>query len=244
MIVDAEKTGKLKPGLSTLIGASCARVFCLFVCAPQLQLIVVCPLTPNAVVCALQTEPTAGNTGLGIALTSAARGYKTLFTIPDKMSQEKVDLLKAFGSTVVRTSSSAPHGSPESYDGKAKVLQQEIADSVILDQVKVLCDLSIVLWREDGRALLGLLFPRPIPQFLNLVQWCTQFANPSNSAVHAETTAVEIIEACKKTPSASASASAAPLHYVVAGAGSGGTITGLSQTIKKQFPSVKVCLCL
>ena len=97
MVLDAEKSGRIKPG-HTLI------------------------------------EPTSGNTGIGIALTAALRGYRCIITLPEKMSQEKVDVLKALGAEIIRTPTEAAFDSPESHIGVAKRLQQEIKDSHILDQ--------------------------------------------------------------------------------------------------------------
>jgi len=79
-------------------------------------------------------EPTSGNTGIGIALTAALRGYRCIITLPEKMSQEKVDVLKALGAEIIRTPTEAAFDSPESHIGVAKRLQQEIKDSHILDQ--------------------------------------------------------------------------------------------------------------
>ena len=71
-------------------------------------------------------EATAGNTGVGLALVAASKGYRCIFVMPDKMSEDKVNLLKAYGAEVVITSSSVPPDSPESYNGVAKRLAQEI----------------------------------------------------------------------------------------------------------------------
>ncbi|CAG8595283.1 9353_t:CDS:2, partial [Cetraspora pellucida] len=79
-------------------------------------------------------EPTSGNTGIGIALAAAVKGYRAIITIPEKMSQEKVDILKALGAEIVRTPTEAAWDSPESHIGVAKRLNKEIPNSVILDQ--------------------------------------------------------------------------------------------------------------
>jgi len=79
-------------------------------------------------------EATSGNTGVGIAMYAAARGYKAIFTIPDKMSQEKINLLKAFGAKVVVTPTAVPPDSPESYYEVAKRIHSETPDSVMLEQ--------------------------------------------------------------------------------------------------------------
>jgi cystathionine beta-synthase len=97
MILDAEKSGRLKPG-DTLI------------------------------------EPTSGNTGIGLALTAAVRGYKMVITLPEKMSNEKVYTLKALGAEVIRTPTEAAFDSPESHIGVAAKLNAELPNSHILDQ--------------------------------------------------------------------------------------------------------------
>ena len=60
-------------------------------------------------------EPTSGNTGAGLAMAAAIKGYRTIFVMPDKMSQEKISLLKAYGAEVVITPTAVPPESPESY---------------------------------------------------------------------------------------------------------------------------------
>jgi len=97
MVVDAERTGRIKPG-DTLI------------------------------------EPTSGNTGIGLALAAAVKGYKMIITLPEKMSKEKVDVLKALGAQIIRTPTEAAYDSPESHIGVAKRLNAEIPNSHILDQ--------------------------------------------------------------------------------------------------------------
>lgn len=97
MIVDAENSGRIKPG-DTLI------------------------------------EPTSGNTGIGLALAAALKGYRMIITLPEKMSQEKVDVLKALGAEIIRTPTEAAFDSPESHIGVAKRLQAEIPNAHILDQ--------------------------------------------------------------------------------------------------------------
>lgn len=79
-------------------------------------------------------EATSGNTGVGIAIYAAARGYKAIFTIPDKMSQEKINLLKAFGAEVVVTPTAVPPDSPESYYEVAKKIHSQTPNSVMLEQ--------------------------------------------------------------------------------------------------------------
>eukprot|EP00697_Spironema_sp_BW2_P001450 gnl/Spiro4/11938_TR6299_c0_g1_i1.p1 gnl/Spiro4/11938_TR6299_c0_g1~~gnl/Spiro4/11938_TR6299_c0_g1_i1.p1 ORF type:complete len:545 (-),score=133.38 gnl/Spiro4/11938_TR6299_c0_g1_i1:44-1636(-) len=79
-------------------------------------------------------EPTSGNTGIGLALAAAVRGYRCVITLPEKMSSEKVDVLKALGAEIFRTPTEAAFDSPESHIGVAKRLNREIPNSHILDQ--------------------------------------------------------------------------------------------------------------
>src|SRR3954470_10562195 len=97
MLLDAEKTGRIKPG-DTLI------------------------------------EPTSGNTGIGLAMTAAARGYRVIITMPEKMSQEKQVVLEALGAEIIRTPTEAAWDAPESHIGVARRLREIIPNSHILDQ--------------------------------------------------------------------------------------------------------------
>jgi cystathionine beta-synthase len=71
-------------------------------------------------------EATAGNTGVGLAIAAAVKGYRCIFVLPDKMSSEKIRLLKAYGAEIVVTPTSVPPDSPESYNGVADRLTREI----------------------------------------------------------------------------------------------------------------------
>ncbi|KAG9230944.1 putative cystathionine beta-synthase [Amylocarpus encephaloides] len=134
-------------------------------------------------------EPTSGNTGIGLALVGAIKGYKTIITLPEKMSPEKVAVLRALGATIIRTPTQAAFDSPESHIGVAKRLQKEIPNSHILDQ----------------------------------------YTNENNPNAHELGTAEEI---WKQTNG--------KIKAIVAGAGTGGTITGLSRGLKKHNPEIKV----
>jgi len=79
-------------------------------------------------------EPTSGNTGIGMALAAAVKGYKMIITMPEKMSKEKEVVLKALGAEIIRTPTEASWDSPDSHIGIAKKLNNEIQDSHILDQ--------------------------------------------------------------------------------------------------------------
>lgn len=97
MVMDAEASGRIKPG-DTLI------------------------------------EPTSGNTGIGLALAAAIKGYRMIITLPEKMSNEKVDVLKALGAEIIRTPTEAAFDSPESHIGVANRLQRDLPNAHILNQ--------------------------------------------------------------------------------------------------------------
>lgn len=79
-------------------------------------------------------EPTSGNTGIGIALAGAVRGYKVIITMPEKMSREKQVVLESLGAKIYRTPTEAASSDPESHISLAKKLHHEIPNSHILDQ--------------------------------------------------------------------------------------------------------------
>jgi cystathionine beta-synthase len=139
----------------------------------------------------LLVEATAGNTGLGLALAAAQKGYRLLLVIPDKMSQEKIFHLKALGAEVQITRSDVGKGHPDYY--------QDIAERRT---------------RETPGAF-----------FIN------QFANAANPLAHETGTAPEIWEQMQHH-----------LDAVVAGAGTGGTLTGLSRYFARIAPQVEFVL--
>lgn len=79
-------------------------------------------------------EPTSGNTGIGIALAGAVRGYRVIITLPEKMSREKQVVLEALGAEIIRTPTEAAWDAPESHIGVARKLQAELPNAHILDQ--------------------------------------------------------------------------------------------------------------
>src|SRR3954464_584217 len=79
-------------------------------------------------------EPTSGNTGVGLAIAAAARGYRCIFVMPDKMSQEKIAMLRAYGAEVVITPTAVEHDSPESYYSVSSRLAEEIPGGFKPDQ--------------------------------------------------------------------------------------------------------------
>ncbi|GEQ71751.1 hypothetical protein JCM33374_g5437 [Metschnikowia sp. JCM 33374] len=152
MVLEAEKTGRIKPGY-TLI------------------------------------EPTSGNTGIGLALVGAVKGYRTIITLPEKMSNEKVSVLKALGAEIIRTPTEAAWDAPESHIGVARKLEKEIPNAVILDQ----------------------------------------YGNEANPNAHYYGTGYEIWEQTE-----------GKVTHLVAGAGTGGTISGISRFLKEKNSDVKV----
>ncbi len=104
-------------------------------------------------------EATAGNTGVGLALTAAVKGYRCIFVLPDKMSDEKISLLKAYGAEVVIVPSDVPPDSPESYAGVANRLLNEIPNAWRPDQFHNLANPEVhyastgpEIWQQtDGR---------------------------------------------------------------------------------------------
>ncbi len=79
-------------------------------------------------------ESTSGNTGMGLAMAAAVLGYHCVFTIPDKMSKEKIDMLKAYGAEVLVTPTDLSHDHPDSYVGVALRMAREIPNSLYVDQ--------------------------------------------------------------------------------------------------------------
>ncbi|MCG8604750.1 pyridoxal-phosphate dependent enzyme, partial [bacterium] len=79
-------------------------------------------------------ESTSGNTGAGLALVAALKGYRAIFTMPDKMSAEKVRLLKAYGAEVIVAPTAVPPDSPESYYEVAKKIVRETPNAILANQ--------------------------------------------------------------------------------------------------------------
>src|SRR2546423_1818947 len=79
-------------------------------------------------------EPTSGNTGVGLAMAAALKGYRCIFVMPDKMSQEKIAMLRAYGAEVVITPTAVDHDSPESYYSVSSRLAEEIPGGFKPDQ--------------------------------------------------------------------------------------------------------------
>lgn len=131
-------------------------------------------------------EPTSGNTGIGLAMVAASRGYRVILTMPEDMSTERMNLLKAYGAHLVLTP------------------REEFMQGAINAAEKIL--------REHPDYFM--------PQ---------QFRNPANPDVHRRTTGKEIL-----------STLGSRLDALVVGIGTGGTATGVGETLKKELPELKL----
>ena len=139
-------------------------------------------LKPNGTI----IEPTSGNTGIGLALVGAQKGYNVILTMPETMSQERRKLLKAYGASLILT------------DGK-KGMKGAIVKAERLAE------------KNDDYFI-----PR-------------QFKNQDNFKAHEETTAREIINDIDSK-----------IDYLVVGVGTGGTLTGVGNILKEQYPEIKI----
>jgi cysteine synthase A len=105
-------------------------------------------------------EPTSGNTGAGLAMTAAVKGYRLIITMPEKMSQEKQVVMESLGAEIIRTPTEAAHDDPESLLGVAKRLNEETPNSVIPDQYENPDNpdahyhgTAVEIWDDFGRSL-------------------------------------------------------------------------------------------
>jgi len=131
-------------------------------------------------------EPTSGNTGIGLAMICAVKGYKSILTMPETMSAERIQILKSYGASVVLTPA-----------GEGMIGAVKRAEAIV---------------KETPGAFM--------PQ---------QFRNPANPEIHRRTTAQEILRATD-----------GEVDAFVAGVGTGGTITGVGEVLKKKRPEVNI----
>ena len=134
-------------------------------------------------------EPTSGNTGVGLAIVAAQRGYQCIFVMSDKMAPEKIDVLRAYGAKVVVCPTAVPPEHPDSYYSTAERLTRETPNS----------------FRPD------------------------QYSNPNNPRAHYETTGPEIWEQTRGR-----------VTHFVAGAGTGGPISGVGKYLKEKNPEIQI----
>ncbi len=134
-------------------------------------------------------EGTSGNTGVGLAIAASLKGYRCIFTMPDKMSQEKVRLLKAYGAEVVITPTAVPPDHPDNYVMKAKQIVKETPGALLANQ----------------------------------------FYNAVNPEAHYATTGPEIWAQTE-----------GKVTHFVAGAGTGGTVSGAGKYLKEKNPKIRV----
>lgn len=134
-------------------------------------------------------EATSGNTGAGLAIAAAVKGYKTIFVMPDKMSDEKIRFLRALGARVVITPTSVAPDDPRSYYSVARRISQETPNTILADQ----------------------------------------YHNPANPQAHYQFTGPEIWER-----------TGGQIDALVAGMGTGGTISGIARYLKEQNPAIKI----
>jgi cystathionine beta-synthase len=134
-------------------------------------------------------EGTSGNTGMGLAIAAAIKGYKCIFTTTDKQSKEKIDALKAFGAEVIVCPTNVDPEDPRSYYSVSSRLEAEVPNS----------------WKAN------------------------QYDNLSNLQAHYEQTAPEIWDQTDGR-----------ITHLVAGVGTGGTISGVGRFLKERKPGIKV----
>lgn len=134
-------------------------------------------------------EGTSGNTGVGLAIAAALKGYRCIFTMPDKMSQEKVRLLRAYGAEVVITPTAVPADHPENYVMKAKQIVKDTPGAIMANQ----------------------------------------FFNDVNPEAHYQTTGPEVWHQ-----------TGGKVTHFVAGAGTGGTVSGAGKYLKEQRSEIRI----
>jgi cystathionine beta-synthase len=142
-------------------------------------------ITPGGTI----VEATSGNTGAGLAMVAALRGYKTIFVLPDKQSEEKRAALRAWGAKVVVTPTNVEPDDPRSYYKTAERIVAETPNSY----------------------------------------YANQYHNPANPEAHYRSTGPELYEQMDGN-----------IDVFIAGAGTGGTLTGVGRYLKEQNPNIKI----
>lgn len=175
-------------------------------------------------------EPTSGNTGVGLAIASNLHNYQTVFTMPDKMSKEKVLLLKAYGGQVIRTPTDVSPEDPNSYFNAAEAVKKLIWEKGRItneEELEEVTDRVQKLIDEERLEELEEILEKNIDPSTN-AHLPNQYENKYNPLAHKRTTGPEIMEQMGDD-----------LDYLFAGVGTGGTITGTGEYLKERI-DVKV----
>jgi len=171
-------------------------------------------------------EPTSGNTGVGIAIASSLSGYKTVFTMPSKMSKEKELLLKAHGGNVIRTPTDVSPEEPNSYYSVAKVVRNLIWEKEkIIDnqELEKIIEFVKKLVNEDRIDELKKILNKNVSASKN-AHLPNQYENEYNPLAHRKTTGPEILGQIGND-----------LDYFFSGLGTGGTISGIGNYLKENI---------
>ena len=202
-------------------------------------------LKPGAMI----IEPTSGNTGIGLAAVAVAKGYRAVLTLPDTMSVERRNLLKAYGAEIVLTEGAK---GMKGAIAKAEELKEQNPGSVILgqfvnpanpavhkattgpeiwEQTEGKVDIFVAgVGTEGAKGMKGAIAKAEELKEQNPGSVILgQFVNPANPAVHKATTGPEIWEQTE-----------GKVDIFVAGVGTGGTVTGVGEYLKSQNPDVKI----
>src|SRR5437870_4679208 len=162
-------------------------------------------------------EPTSGNTGLGLAMVAAIKGYRAVFTMPDKMSREKIDLLKALGARVVVPPTAVPPEHP------ASDYRVSGGPAVGVTTTRAPRATAVPPEHPDSYYRVAERIHRDTPNSI----LPNQYANQANPRAHYETTGPEVWRDTDGT-----------VTHFVCGMGTGGTISGVGKFLKEKNPKV------